>query len=783
MTALSIPNKYVEREAGTGKTIAVIAACGLGHNGKHQDVSAIGAFRLGFTYYPNVLNDDGHRTWEQAEGTWTREIGDYYNQYGKMVLSHDKKICYVCTDNYHAQFVPAVYRIDLATRTITHTFSYDGLASIFRAIAIDSVGNIFVGGNGTTGSDTGMELIKLNGDDLSEIWKITRPFVNWITVDANDNIYVACQYVHASYTKNVYHYNGSTGSLRWADGINTAIADGGANPKTAYQIVIDSTGRVFVFAEGKEAQAGENGLFEIDSNADNDGAILQSGDIGRTDGLTAQEAYCQYMVVLSSDNLLTYCEDNIREWTTTGSFTEVTSGNFPINDEDIYWIKGGPMGLLYVSSASGAGGTIKHYKQDGTHIKDITRWGGLYDAVFPQVRSAQFMRMSMSPETLPTAPANSLDLTEHEYDDMPCFLAPTTVIPLYDGDAGYAVDDIFYWRGDDYQDMFIDPLQTGVFKVLETIDDPSPGHNCLWEIWDKIERISPAITADHTDWNQYPGFGGYAGSGDLVVGGEHTGIGASPKFYTASLYGLLDENGDPSPYNGDYILRKGPGLFGFFYHYNQTTGFHLLFNIGRMAMNNHAPDDNISTRIRAFLEPSILGTEYPILDLIDGGAGVDQIVIDGDLTALFVTDTTCRIAGSSAPRNDGDYVVADSSTETGLTLIDIPTGSLTNDTATGGTVRIVYGGPTAEMIYKYSVDVDVDTQLIHPDNKANEYSATTFVVIAKNGVCSLYPGIIDQWDAETTYAASAIAVWHGRFYQADNENTGSEPPSGDWTAI
>ena len=78
-------------------------------------------------------------------------------------------------------------------------------------------------------------------------------------------------------------------------------------------------------------------------------------------------------------------------------------------------------------------------------------------------------------------------------------------------------------------------------------------------------------------------------------------------------------------------------------------------------------------------------SSYATVDLIDGGGGDDQIKIAGDHTLEFTSGTTLKLEGSSEPLNDGTYLVSSSSYGAPNTTINIPTGSLTDDTATGGT--------------------------------------------------------------------------------------------------
>ena len=85
-----------------------------------------------------------------------------------------------------------------------------------------------------------------------------------------------------------------------------------------------------------------------------------------------------------------------------------------------------------------------------------------------------------------------------------------------------------------------------------------------------------------------------------------------------------------------------------------------------------------------------LNPHAAIVDLIDGGGGADQVKIAGDYTAVMTNGRILEIRGSSDPDNNGSYTIASSSYGAPNTTINIPTGSLTDAAATGGTAGVIW---------------------------------------------------------------------------------------------
>ena len=255
-------------------------------------------------------------------------------------------------------------------------------------------------------------------------------------------------------------------------------------------------------------------------------------------------------------------------------------------------------------------------------------------------------------------------------DDTCCFLDDEIDGPwidpdppgLEEGDIWFANETFYTWA-----------QATGIFTSL--IDDNifPPGESD--EQWERHgypdTRLGRVPPCGNVNWDAFPGIAG--------------GVGGCPEIFTVSIIGMMDvsDPGQPSPYNGEYLIIRGPGKFGFFFGVQHDAGTRMNFTIATQRT---------------------------------GGNETFEFGTDAFPSAIFkYTDTAAH------------------------------TGKWT-DIASSNLI----GTPNA---------------------------------IACGGAASIYPCEIEQWDAETVWEVGTIVAWKGSVYTADNQNQGSEPPSGDWTVI
>lgn len=789
MTALPIPRLLTTTDRDSKRDVVLPFVVAQG------DFISIGSvhdpMRGSYMQYADLLSDHGHLLGESYEAVATVNFGNDGNGLtnNKCVLSKDKKFCFMGI--WAAGDFICAYKVNIATNEVVWTYEYEHSSTNFEvdieAIAIDSAGNIIIGGVGSGGHSNSMQIKKLNGSTGVEIWTQTLPYVSDLAIDADDNIYATIGLADGANVLDLYFLDGTDGTPIWADGVSVSLEDqnnesqppdpGDRHNHPAYSVAIDSTGRVFVIvAQAAEGDGtpypGISSLFEIDPA---DGTILLADNTGFT------STFLGRVIVRPDDTLLTLTFDtkggpnqSIREWNTDGSFTELTADNWPVTHTttDLYDIHNGPLKAVFLVRS-----TAQHlYSSEGVLITSGTAQQRFAGIAFLPVKVGIHSHPNTSPETLPAEPSDSLDMTQRSYGrDMPAFVNDTDIL-LFDINALYAVDDMFFIN-DAQPETYKDTLSVGIYKV--TVEIPAVPSHVLHTVLGSIEKISDVVPAFHASWDQFEGFGGYAESGDLVVGGVHTGIGASPEYYTGSFIGLLiRSDGNPSPYNINFILRKGPGMFGMFWYFDPATLLNVLFNIGHMAMTTTIPDNSISTRIRAWLEP-VLPVQYIVWRI--GGPNLNRIRIESDVESVFPAGTPTKVRNSSDPLNNGDFTVDSVSFAAGVTTILFPNNTFNSTPAQndGTTIELV---PEVEMVFQYSIDVNLNSQVIQPTNVSNELIDEAGN-IAYDGTCSLYPGIIDEWDAVTVWAVDDIVAWEGYFYICTSESTNQEPPHANWTQL
>ncbi|KKM19962.1 hypothetical protein LCGC14_1650330 [marine sediment metagenome] len=148
-------------------------------------------------------------------------------------------------------------------------------------------------------------------------------------------------------------------------------------------------------------------------------------------------------------------------------------------------------------------------------------------------------------------------------EDMCCFLDDEIQERKLAPDPGdYNTDDIVY---QDYHfgATVLYESVVGIFKSLVDNNDAIvPGENEL--AWETLNNVPPC---GNVNWDAFTGFGG---------------IGAAPQIYTISIIDMeiVGDAGTPSPYNGEYLMIRGPGLLGFFFGVQHDAQTRINFNAG-----------------------------------------------------------------------------------------------------------------------------------------------------------------------------------------------------------
>lgn len=165
------------------------------------------------------------------------------------------------------------------------------------------------------------------------------------------------------------------------------------------------------------------------------------------------------------------------------------------------------------------------------------------------------------------------DQSENRFvEDVCCFLDDT--IPEWNvtigSDGTPQLDDIYY---NIETSKYWESL-TGIFKSLANNNMARPGQSeSMWlRLGDDLIREGFVPPCGNTAWNAFSGFGG---------------IGLAPKVYTVTMIGLKKvSDGTPSEYNGEYLMIRGPGKFGFFFGVQHDNTTRMNFTLTDAAAGN-----------------------------------------------------------------------------------------------------------------------------------------------------------------------------------------------------
>ncbi len=410
-------------------------------------------------------------------------------------------------------------------------------------------------------------LVKLNADDGTTVWEIAASTTGfqYMVLDADENIYV--RGATELFADEVVKKYDSSGNLVWTIAIGvSAILDG---------IAVDSNGNVYTIKTG------------VLTKYDSDGNFVDSVD--------HTPASFDYIAIDPNDNIYIGGDDMIVDATYYQLFkfdtdlnllakTQVAEGSYQAyvtamtidNHGDVVVACSGNFGILYLEKHNSALDT-KFWNQTitirqlllttdvqkrihmlGTEIiLDYYEIRLSSDGTVDRSNIDRFNHLTYSygivcSRDIYVAKYTDQSMNYHR-DDMCCFLDDT--IPEYVdgvGYTGYVVDDVIWCNLLSLEiahQVTVDQpeLITGIFQVVANINDDNVWPGNIWH----YRRLTMTPPCGNSNWNTYTGFGG---------------IGASPQFYTITLIDLKNMSDDsPSEYNGEYLIVKGPGIWGFFF--------------------------------------------------------------------------------------------------------------------------------------------------------------------------------------------------------------------------
>jgi len=339
------------------------------------------------------------------------------------------------------------------------------------------------------------------------------------------------------------------------------------------------------------------------------------------------------------------------------------------------------------------------------------------------------------------------------------------------------------------------------------------------------EEYYKEVSPPNPKWDSFAGFGGW---GEYDTENPES---TTPQIYTVVFHGVEDLEGAPHPTNGIYYFRKdwgsdhahsawrfrkyrpgGISVVGEFIMAFQEIGGYREYTLPACWVKLGQvvpPGEAWSSETNYDVDDWSLHkgnwykcTECEVIEFESGGytpcvaSDIGKTVIEKDPLEeyergkLAAYDNTLRkwwIQYDQQLLDNYDYYIKGGtgygtpsgwSTTTGgaHTNKEPPNGIywthiLENEEEFRDFYKIVFKTATCEDNYGCMMDWR---------NAANQNSVAE---IGQNGTVSVYPGAIYQWNSRKNYVTDNIVVWNGCFYQADNNNTNSEPPSGDWTLL
>ena len=543
MTVLALPDRVLQIDATTKKLL-------VGY-----DCIVVTESSLAADYTHGAVTRFNHK----MEIVWTRTIfmeGDENSFRGHaVVITKDRQYVYVCGKVW-GDTEDWVFKLDANTGETVWVRTHDALARSY-ALVLDSDDNLIVAGE---------TLYKLSKDDGAEIWSqeifevVGSPgppvvFVD-VAVDSNNDVYVVHRGTRYGYSDsdNMAKIDGADGTILWQ-------ANTSSDYRGASGIAITSDDRVFVVGDTFFLDPNES-LWEIDPD---NGDVLNSADAG-----TVEESFPSRALGICLD-----ADENV-----------ITSTYWGPPGKTIKWTQG----LVEIWGTPYAGGTEVKPRADGHNRiwlmvdneghepmallnpdKSVARTvGDLPDAdgsnyVRPRARAVAIFDAKLAEHTDQE--------TNLRFPDMCCFL--DDMMPKWDG-GPYDEGDIVWYDASFATGPWLYDTSCGIFQALE---DMGPGAARIGADRQKWKRLSRTAPCQNPNWNADAGIAG--------------GIGGCPQIYTLTAFDIKNTSDDGvSEFNGAYLLFRGAGQHGYFYHYDHDRTFRIDWSV-----QEHNPNTDNNNKI------------------------------------------------------------------------------------------------------------------------------------------------------------------------------------------
>ena len=545
MTDLAVSDRIITGNSANDKVLV----------GSHSYFAGRGGGFYGVTGSLTCVNHRLEPVWERSlfsEGTQTVydpgpppkavDVGEVCDVRG-IVLTRDGKYLYACGRGGYSNLV----KIDALTgETLWGKFTGDPFG---EHITLDADGNVIVFCLDASTKIVGT-LYKYDSDGTS-LWATPYSIggVSGIACDSNSNIYLTV-------TEEATHTPNTAGGLYKLDENKNLVWSYASGTTGFNAVAVNKDDLIFVLGWLETVAAVDCQLFKwaADSNT-----RLAAVPVGTAAGLlnkNAQSVTCDSLGQVIALNITSgggrllgkYSPSTLSE-TWTYDYTGWGDGRQIITDVQ---------NRVHVEGVGGAGvNTYQvHSESDGTVIYGSERTFGLQAhyglAVSPIIYEGIYNKQ----------------ISNLRRPDMCCFHNDVYDELTYSGPDPLAGDIYwlkwtglvwaFSWNAATNPENYM-VLMQAVMDVFAT-DDFMLGDSLKWEI------LSGTPSCKNSDWDQYP----------QVTGG----VGGAPQFYTISFIGMLKvSDSSPSEYNGNYIMMRGPGYMGFFFHHRHDDDVKIQFDI------------------------------------------------------------------------------------------------------------------------------------------------------------------------------------------------------------
>ena len=444
--------------------------------------------------------------------------------YGRQsALSHDGQFLYVvgegpAPDNFG---ISHFYKLNAATGETVWEKETSESATL---LCIDHAGDIIIW------RDSG-SLLKYDSDG-NTVWPSAISYANveGVAVDSDNNIYL----IHAPRVDgyNLQKLNSSGVALSIGFPIHTD------NGSSAFGIVIDKDDNIFIVGSPKEDPAGVfHNLFKLDTSC-NLIASVPVGPVGTS-------RICRHVAVDSISNVFAlddaayihkYSAAMVSQW----DFHDGINGVYSKILCDV-------QNRIHMIDTPDTHESVRD--KDGNLVRDVFMIGSFGENVI-------FAR----------------EVFTGHYTDQPTIFFREDMVSFMDdtipefvtADFTRGVGDLVW--NDDVLQTRPEPT-TGIFENLIANNGiTEPGFRNAWKQLNWVPSADPP----NNNWDTYTD----------ADGNPFGGIGICPLIYTVSFYGMKKVSDDsPSPYNGEHLIIRGPGYYGFFFGVNHDVGTRINFTI------------------------------------------------------------------------------------------------------------------------------------------------------------------------------------------------------------